>query len=122
MTQNNQQFSVGVVRLIILIYLSIFSISYAGCINPVPRATPYAKPSGSSCPNGYSERGDSCVPSNSSSGYAYANPGGAGCPRNYNNYSQSCYATNNDACHAYFSGGASCPSGYTNYGNSCISQ
>ena len=75
---------------------------------------------GGSCPSGYNQSGNYCVPSSSSSGQALHRVGGS-CPTGFNQSGDYCVGSSS-AKHAMVRSGGSCPSGYAQSGSYCVKQ
>ena len=74
---------------------------------------------GGSCPTGYNQSGNYCVPSSSSAGPALHRVGGS-CPTGYNQSGDYCVGSSSSAKHAMIRQGGSCPSGYSQSGSYCV--
>lgn len=75
---------------------------------------------GGSCPSGYNQSGNYCVPSSSSAGQALPRVGGS-CPSGFNQSGDYCVGSSL-AKHAMVRSGGSCPSGYAQSGSYCVKQ
>ena len=73
---------------------------------------------GSSCPSGYNQSGNYCVPSSSNTPPALHRIGGS-CPSGYNQSADYCVGSNSNARHAMHRKG-SCPSGYNQSADYCV--
>jgi hypothetical protein len=73
---------------------------------------------GGSCPSGYNQSGNYCVPGSG------ANPAihrvGGSCPSGYNQSGDYCVGASSSAKHAIIRSGGSCPSGYSQSSGYCL--
>ncbi len=103
-------------RLPVLLALAMGGV-LAG-ISPLAAQGPVPKKG--SCPSGYNQSGDYCVPGSSSVGPALPRVGG--CPTGYNQSGDYCVGSGSSAKPAMVRSGGSCPSGYNQSGNYCVKQ
>lgn len=96
--------------------VTVLGVSIATAALAAPPAQPVLK--NGSCPTGYYNSGDYCVPSGGNS--AFALPKVGSCPTGYYNSGNYCVASSENSRLAIPKSG-SCPTGYYNSGEYCVS-